>query len=296
MEIQNDNELKSLSQFVPVNQIEIRNCERIQLGTFNENVKILTFKNCKIQFDPEQILKLETLTLDSNTTVYNALNMFTGVEHLELKFNSTIFELSGLNSLKTLIIQGNQCNLDNIKHLDLNKLQISFNQLKNTQIVKSLHNLRILQLNNNQITDITHVKYLTQLQHLDLSQNKLRDISDIKYCLELEELFLYRNYISDIQALQNHRKLRKLHLEVNKIFDIKPLQKLIQLQVLNLYENRIFDLQPIGNHYLLTVLDVEQLHILYSKINYFKQVLVNFSRFISVKWWAKQRRLGQGRQ
>ncbi len=133
---------------------------------------------------------------------------------------------------------------------------INCNPLKITQLIiyavndielvlNNLHkfiNLQKLCLYNNQIKEIKYLNNLVNLQELDLDNNKITEIKGLDNLVNLQKLGLSKNQITEIKGLDNLVNLQKLYLCENKITEIKGLDNLVNLQTLYLSSNQITEI------------------------------------------------------
>lgn len=127
-------------------------------------------------------------------------------------------------------------NLVNLQTLDL-----SFNQINDISALKNLTNLKKLNILDNQISDIGALKRLTNLQELSLGQNQISDISLLEGLTNLESFESNCNSIKDISALKGLTNLKKIDLSSTQIDDndISNLENLKSLSFLRLAYNQI---------------------------------------------------------
>ena len=95
--------------------------------------------------------------------------------------------------------------------LDLEELDIEFNQLHSLEGLSKLTNLKVLEASSNQITDISSLSNLTKSECLLLSDNLITDVSALSSCKNLEILSLHRNMIEDISPLSNLTELKHFY-------------------------------------------------------------------------------------
>ena len=97
--------------------------------------------------------------------------------------------------------------------LDLEELDIEFNQLHSLEGLSRLTNLKVLEASGNQITDISSLSSLTKLECLLLSDNLITDVSALSSCKNLVILNLNNNLITDISPLSNLTELKHFYCE-----------------------------------------------------------------------------------
>ena len=104
-----------------------------------------------------------------------------------------ITKLSAVGSYQDYI-----SNLSGIENLiNLQSLDLDFNQIKDISALRGLTNLKYLNLCFTQISEISALKGLTNLQTLGLYFNQIKDISALKGLTNLQTLDLIGNPISD---------------------------------------------------------------------------------------------------
>jgi Leucine-rich repeat (LRR) protein len=78
-------------------------------------------------------------------------------------------------------------------------------------------NLNKVDLSNNQILDVNQIGYLEQLVELNLSENNIHSIDSLKNCKKLEYLDISFNDVTDIYMLRNLMQLKYLNVIGNQI-------------------------------------------------------------------------------
>ncbi|CAL6025186.1 F5/8_type C domain-containing protein [Hexamita inflata] len=144
-----------------------------------------------------------------------------------------------------------QCNIENLEGIQnwmqLQDLNLLFNNLKNIDQLKTLTNLTQLALQHNQITNIEPLAKLCNLQKLNVSENKIENLEPLMDLVNLVDLRLFENKISDISVLSKLKNLIVLNLRNNKISKIDVLESLTSITELRLQANLIQDISPISN-------------------------------------------------
>ncbi len=125
--------------------------------------------------------------------------------------------------------------------IDLQVLDLGYNQISEIKGLDKLINLRKLRLINNQISEIKGLENLINLKELDLSKNKIVEIKGLETLTNLEQLNFWKNKITVIKGLDNLLNLQKLILIKNKIQEIESVESMRNLKVLALKENPIYD-------------------------------------------------------
>jgi len=161
-------------------------------------------------------------------------------------YQPTITDLNGLTGALYAIrrnissIEGAQY-LINLQHLD-----IAYNQISDISPLAGLTILQYLWLNDNQISDLSSLAGLTNLQSLWLFNNQISDISPLAGLTNLKYLWIINNQIIDLSPLAGLTNLQELALSSNRISDLSPLADLFNLRQLGLYDNQISDISPLA--------------------------------------------------
>ena len=183
-------------------------------------------------------------------------------DYLSVKKRNRIYELlkTLVNDLKSVSIEDERFivhnnslnilahrkiqNLSEIKYLkkyakNIEKLEITHNNLKSIKGIKDFNNLKKLNLSENQIETIEELKFLPQLEDLDLSNNKITDINSLIHLKELKRLILHNNNISNVPNFRKLKHIEYLDLRSNQIKNIEGLDELKKLKFLILAQNKI---------------------------------------------------------
>jgi len=193
------------------------------MNTYDLNIDILelNLSNHGLSEIPNNLFKfknLETLNLSKN--------------QIKLTLTDIGRLLSLSKSLKTLILHSNQISSS---HSDISKT--NFVALKN-----ALPNLQKLDISNNQISNLENFTIFENLNFLQASGNKINQIpTNIKNLKHLEYLYLGNNQLETINpALSLLENLKLLALNNNKILRIPEiLTNLTNLRTLHLHYNEI---------------------------------------------------------
>jgi len=125
------------------------------------------------------------------------------------------------------------------KLTQLQKLDLSANQLTNMKGLENLTKLQVLVLHSNKLTDLKGLEKLTQLKRLIININKLTDLKSLQNLSQLEALGLAGNQLADVKDLERLTQLKELHLGINQLTDVKGLEKLTRLEKLYLQNNKL---------------------------------------------------------
>lgn len=138
------------------------------------------------------------------------------IEHSRLVYTSTLNGQRYRQDLTILEISGTGAPFDLAEIMmmsDLERLDLSGDELENIYPLRPLTKLRELDLSDNRIVDVTSLAYMNELKKLDLSNNNLDSITALLNLTQLEELDLRGNKLSDeqkerlTQTLENCRIL-----------------------------------------------------------------------------------------
>lgn len=151
----------------------------------------------------------------------------------------------------------NVSKIDDLKYcINLQKLNLSNNNVEDISVLSNLTKLETLNLSGNNVKDISSLNNLTNLNSLDLSNNNIMDISALSNLINLKFLDISRNNIEDISALSNLTNLTILYLWENSIIDISPLSNLKEFSSLELSSNNIKDISSLTGFEHVTSLNI----------------------------------------
>jgi Leucine-rich repeat (LRR) protein len=154
-------------------------------------------------------------------------------------------------ALKQKLILSNLTSLNGIElDINLQVLDLEYNQIKEIGGLSSLTNLQELFLGRNEIKEIGGLSSLTNLQLLTLFNNQIKEIGGLSSLTNLVWLYLYNNQIEEIGGLSSLTNLQRLYLDFNQIKEIGSLNTLTNLQDLWLGNNKIPDWQDKKNSLL----------------------------------------------
>jgi len=171
------------------------------------------------------------------TSIPENLSKFKKLEMLDLSKNQIKLSITDITRLLSLP--------KTLKTLNLNTNQISNipkNVFLNNCLKQSLPNLQKLDISNNQIIDLDSMTMFDNLEFLQASGNKIRSIpSSIQNLKKLEYLYLGNNKLEVINpALSSLQNLKLLALNNNNILRIpENLTNLVNLRTLHLHYNEI---------------------------------------------------------
>ncbi|MHA1498564.1 MAG: leucine-rich repeat domain-containing protein [Promethearchaeota archaeon] len=134
-----------------------------------------------------------------NEKAYPILN---GILRLSRKKISNIKEIDGFDRV-----------------IDLNELDLSFNQITKINGLEKLQGLTKLNLDSNKIKKIENLECLVNLKNLYLSRNQISRIEGLDKLVKIENLRLNGNKISQIEGIGNISNLKKLRIKSNDLPD-----------------------------------------------------------------------------
>jgi Leucine-rich repeat (LRR) protein len=185
------------------------------------------------------------------------LNMFPNITFKILN-NDDIDKIKDKTYIQYLNVVTEVKNTDFLSSLkELKELYLENNKITDISSLSSLTQLQTLYFNYNRITDISSLSSLTKLENLDLAINQITDISSLFSLAQLKELSLANNQITDISSLSSLTKLETLSLAINQIIDISSLSSLAQLKELSLTNNRITNISSLSSLTKLEILSLE---------------------------------------
>jgi hypothetical protein len=146
--------------------------------------------------------------------------------------------------------------------VNLRKLRLSYNHIRNVAPLSGLNNLRELWLNVNEIDELSPLSSLTRLETLILHRNPIRDISPLSTLTNLQSLDLLATQISDISTLSRLTNLTYLDLSHNNVSDISVLSRFVNLQRLLIMHCQISDVSPLSalDHLEMLYLNANSIH------------------------------------
>ena len=191
--------------------------------------------------------------LDRNGTIsidVDKLGLFTNYKSLDLSGQSltTLEALEGLTALTYLDLRGNQLTLEDEKSqqilksmTNLTDLNLESNKITDATAINSLSNLRRLTLSgeNNKISLVEIEDIISKLGYFKISTESLKTIvnCDIN---KITRLTLYGSNVTELPDLSKFTNLISLGLRGNSnIKDFSMISKLASLQGLDLSMNRL---------------------------------------------------------
>lgn len=125
-------------------------------------------------------------------------------------------------------------------YLDLSSRKII--RISDIEGLNTLSQLQILDLSHNQIKESENLDLLINLEELDLSFNNISQIKGLENLNQLKKLNISYNRVYEIDGLDTLINLEYLNLKTNQVREIKGLENLTQLKTFNLLNNPIFKL------------------------------------------------------
>ena len=245
----------------------------------------------------DDLWDLKTFSVSKNATTFADLKHLQFVEELIFTGGPSgeMSCLSGMTNLSKLTIRGvnlsaddlkvigalpaleeltiTECNLSTTVGLEsavnLQRLDLSNNALRNLSAISSMTNLQSLNLQRNAINSLEALSGCTQLTYLDVSYNSILDLSPITGLTKLQTLDAGSNSIEDLPYFNTLTELAYLSLSYNKLTDASTLASCTELTDLNLSHNSLVDISALNGLNKLTVLNFS--HNVISEIPAFTQ-------------------------
>jgi Leucine-rich repeat (LRR) protein/putative cell wall-binding protein len=271
-------ELGGISAVTPLATYDI---DTIQTGIDNNTAVTFPDKQLeqiirdKIKKPNGDILKSDVEMINRFSPYSQNISNITGIEHM---INLNYLDLS-YNQIS---------NIEPIKGLtNLYSLELNGNIISNIEPLQGLTNLYSLQVNDNLISNIEPLQGLTNLIILDLSKNQISNIESLKGLTELVGLSLADNQIINIDPLRKLTKLTRLYIPGNQIINLGPLRELTKLRELKLGNNQITNLEPLSKLAHITTLDLENNKIIdlepLSKLTYLSMSHLENNKIIDLE-------------
>ncbi|PIM97952.1 U2-associated snRNP A' protein [Handroanthus impetiginosus] len=146
---------------------------------------------------------------------------------------------------------------------NLERLDLSFNNLTTLEGLKSCVNLKWLSVVQNKLQSLKGIEGLTKLTVLNAGKNKLKSMDEVKYLPSLRALILNDNEISSVCKLDQLKELNTLVLSRNPISSLgESLVKLKSITKLSLSNCK---LQTIDSS-LKSCLELKELRLAHNEI------------------------------
>jgi len=170
------------------------------------------------------------------------------IEFGEIGYGSLYLNDKELNSLKQIK------SLD-ITRLNLFRLILNHNEIKEISCLDDFPELNYLELNDNKISNLMGFGNLPKLQSLKLEGNIIQKISGLNKMANLSYLYLGDNQLTKIEGLLN-LDLRILDLSNNQLEKIEGLEQQKNLIKLDLSNNLIIEITGLNNQNAMTNLNL----------------------------------------
>ncbi|NLD48800.1 MAG: hypothetical protein GX660_16675, partial [Clostridiaceae bacterium] len=172
--------------------------------------------------------------------------------------NTGDLSISDLSKVTELNADGKGISdLQGIQYLvNMEELELSNNNIKIIDPLKSLIGLKKLSLAYNSLNSAEALSYLSNLEYLDLDNNSISDFTPLTECTNIRHLSVHNNSISGSISLSSLSNIEILDLSENEATEISGFEYLTALKELYLNQNRLSNLSGIGKCQALEVLDV----------------------------------------
>jgi len=193
-------------------------------------------KNIKIT-ELESVLNIELKLLSGSGDERDGVEIYNNRNAYSVNNKGNIEKLNmSANNIETIDLLGD---LNSLTHLILNN-----NQIHNINALNKLKNLKVLDLGNNKIVDATPLVKLTNLEFLELDHNLITDFPTIKKS-KLVSLRLNNNQLKNTKIFSALENLKILDLRQNTIEELSGLESLYELEALYLANNYISDIRAL---------------------------------------------------
>lgn len=203
-------------------------------------------------------LEIDSLEFLSSLLKLNSLNLSGStlpVEHMPY--------IATLPSLKQLSLA--DCNLSTIDSLEnvwsLEELDLSYNTIRNLDVLKTIPNLKKLYLQHNAVNSLDTVGSLDALEVLNVSFNSISSLEPLKDCYNLTELVADNNQLTDLEGLAKLSKLQLLSVDYNQITEVSDLINNQALKNVSVASNNITEIWSLGELVNLEILDFSSNHV-----------------------------------
>ena len=221
------------------NELEFGNVKNVSFVVDNEN----DFEMLK-KFKNIETLNLYVNITDNSKLDWSIIKNLKNLKKLIIHDGFDIANIDGMESLEELITSEikDYYNVNGERNFS----QPSVN-IKNTDKISTLKNLKVLNLPSANIKNIDFLKELTNLEELYLVDNNIESIYALKNLDKLRIVKLSANKIANIDGLKNKENLRVLELQENKITDISALEKSLKLYHLDIAINDVENVDVLRN-------------------------------------------------
>lgn len=203
-------------------------------------------------------LEISSLEFLSSLLKLNTLNLSGSkfpVEHMPY--------IAALPELKQLSMA--DCNLSTIEHLEnawsLTELDLSYNTIRNLEVLKTIPNLKKLYLQHNAVNSLEVVGSLDGLEVLNVSFNAVSSLTPLKDCTNLKELMADNNHLTDLKGVRKLAKLELLSVDYNQITEVSDLIDNQALKNVSVASNNITEIWTLAELVNLEVLDFSSNHV-----------------------------------
>ncbi|CAM2976385.1 leucine-rich repeat domain-containing protein [Hathewaya histolytica] len=144
--------------------------------------------------------------------------------------------------------------------INLEKLDLSENEIKDLTPLKNLKKLTYIELDRNMLGDLTPLSNLTNLTHLNIYNNEaIVDMTPISKLEKLEWLDLHwcnrGKQTVNVEPLGKLINMKELNLESNLVSDISFTKSLKKLTLIGVGANNITDMSPLSNLIMKSYVD-----------------------------------------
>ncbi|KAK7205002.1 protein phosphatase PP1 regulatory subunit sds22 [Myxozyma melibiosi] len=244
-----DNEEDSNHRIVPGQQID---ADEDLLNELPNDVDSIELVQLRISSIPA--LRLDRFTrLQSLCLRENLIEFIEGLEGV----GPSLVELDLYdNAIERIANLGPEGEEDEGKWLNLESLDLSFNQIRKIKHVSHLRNLKNLYFVQNRIGKIENLDGLQSLVNLELGGNRLRVLENLDSVPSLTQLWVGKNKITKMANLSPLKNLKILSIQANRITKIEGLEDLEALEELYISHNGLTKIEGLEKNLNLHILDI----------------------------------------
>ncbi|KAK9379643.1 uncharacterized protein V2V93DRAFT_373255 [Kockiozyma suomiensis] len=218
---------------------------------------------------PDDADAIELVQLRISSIIALKLDRFTNLQNLCLREN-LIESIEGLDKVGPSLVEldlydnaitrinnlGPEDENEDGRWLNLENLDLSFNQIRKIKHVSHLKNLKNLYFVQNKITKIENLQGLDNLVNLELGGNRLRELENLDSVPSLTQLWVGKNKITKLANLSPLKHLKILSIQANRITKIEGLEDLETLEELYISHNGLTRIEGLERNLNLHILDV----------------------------------------
>lgn len=122
------------------------------------------------------------------------------------------------------------------------RINLSGNQLDDTEFLSSLVSISSLNLRKNNIKDLNGLRYLVSADTVNLSGNLIDDIRPLQALQSADKLYLSNNRLVNLKGLEQLRVVRWLDLDRNHLTSLDDLRSLQYAEEIEVKDTKITEI------------------------------------------------------